>query len=99
MTSVCYHSKKPTFYDEIKVQLPMTIKKTHNILFTFYHISCKITKEKKKPSKEQVQTLIGYSFLPLYEDRIVEDKDYSLPVATNLVSGYLTPNKPEIKVT
>jgi hypothetical protein len=98
MTSVCYHSKKPLFYDEIKVQLPLTIKKSHNILFTFYHISCKITKEKKKPAKDQIQTLLGYSFLPLFQDdHIVDNKDYNLPITTNIVTGYLS-NKPELKV-
>ncbi|XP_030380516.1 dedicator of cytokinesis protein 6 isoform X2 [Scaptodrosophila lebanonensis] len=60
-TAVNYHNKCPSFYDEIKIALPPSIK-NHHLLFTIYHVSCQ-----KKPHELQasVETPVGYTWLPL----------------------------------
>jgi len=40
-TTVSYHQKCPSFYDEIKIKLPADLDDRHHLLFTFYHISCR----------------------------------------------------------
>ncbi|VDM43975.1 unnamed protein product, partial [Toxocara canis] len=55
-TIVCYHNKTPTFYDEIKIALPVDLNDGHHLLFTFYHVACKQNK-----LADEVETPIGYS--------------------------------------
>lgn len=76
-TSVNYHNKCPTFYDEIKIALPASIKQHHHLLFTIYHVSCQ-----KKPHELQlpVETPIGYTWLPLLEDGKLKVGEFNLPV-------------------
>lgn len=40
-STVSYHQKCPTFYDEFKIKLPADLNEKHHLLFTFYHISCR----------------------------------------------------------
>ena len=35
------------FLSKVKVRLPVNLKKTHHLLFTFYHISCDLHKSGK----------------------------------------------------
>ncbi|XP_017855271.1 dedicator of cytokinesis protein 7 [Drosophila busckii] len=76
-TSVNYHNKCPSFYDEIKIALPASIKQHHHLLFTIYHVSCQ-----KKPNEFQaaVETPIGYTWLPLLEDGKLRVGEFNLPV-------------------
>ncbi|EDW04302.1 GH11724 [Drosophila grimshawi] len=76
-TSVNYHNKCPSFYDEIKIALPASIKQHHHLLFTIYHVSCQ-----KKPHEMQVsvETPIGYTWLPLLEDGKLKVGEFNLPV-------------------
>ena len=45
---VNFHSKTPTFHEEIKIALPLNLTKSHNILFTFIHVSCTAKKGKEE---------------------------------------------------
>ncbi|XP_023165795.2 dedicator of cytokinesis protein 7 isoform X2 [Drosophila hydei] len=76
-TCVNYHNKCPSFYDEIKIALPASIKQHHHLLFTIYHVSCQ-----KKPHELQlpVETPIGYTWLPLLEDGKLKVGEFNLPV-------------------
>ncbi|XP_017859790.1 PREDICTED: dedicator of cytokinesis protein 7 [Drosophila arizonae] len=76
-TCVNYHNKCPSFYDEIKIALPASIKEHHHLLFTIYHVSCQ-----KKPHELQlpVETPIGYTWLPLLEDGKLRVGEFNLPV-------------------
>lgn len=57
--NVVYHNKTPQYSDEIKIKLPALIgNANYHLLFTFYHVSC-------QNSKDQLDTVIGYSWLPL----------------------------------
>lgn len=55
-TSVSYHNKNPSFYDEVKMRLPADLSAKHHLLFTFYHISCQ-----KKVEQPNVETPIAYT--------------------------------------
>ncbi|VDO39454.1 unnamed protein product [Onchocerca flexuosa] len=89
-TAVSYHNKIPSFYDEIKINLPVDLNDGHHILFTFFHITC-------KPNKvgDEVKIPIGYSWIPLLRDGRLQTGEYTLPIALEQLPqsyGYLSPN-------
>lgn len=45
---VSFHDKNPQFYEEVKITIPLNLSKSHHILFTFYHVTCKQKKQKDK---------------------------------------------------
>eukprot|EP01080_Neovahlkampfia_damariscottae_P008171 gene8171-12631_t len=61
-TQVTYHNRHPDFVDEFKIKLPTTITRTHHILFTFYHVTCKPTKNSKDAS------VLGWAYKTLFND-------------------------------
>lgn len=54
--AITYHSKNPSFYDEVKIKLPASLGDNHHLLFTFYHISCQ-----KKMDQNTIDTPVGYT--------------------------------------
>ncbi|KAH8283104.1 hypothetical protein KR054_012188, partial [Drosophila jambulina] len=76
-TAVNYHNKCPSFYDEIKIALPASIKQHHHLFFTIYHVSCQKKPQEVQPS---VETPIGYTWLPLLEDGKLKVGEFNLPV-------------------
>lgn len=85
---VLHHNTTPTFYEEIKLRLPLNITAQHHILFTFYHISCNITK--KKDYSIAPETSVGYAWLPLLNKGKLNIEEHCLPVAATLPAGYLS---------
>ncbi|XP_011297900.1 dedicator of cytokinesis protein 7 [Fopius arisanus] len=73
-TSVSYHNKNPSFYDEVKIRLPADLSARHHLLFTFYHISCQ-----KKAEQPNVETPVAYTWLPLLRDGHLQSGEFSLP--------------------
>ncbi|XP_053148937.1 dedicator of cytokinesis protein 8 isoform X2 [Hemicordylus capensis] len=74
-TPVTYHNKSPDFYEEVKIKLPARLTEKHHLLFTFYHISC-------QPKQGTcVETLLGYSWLPILLNDRLQTGHYCLPVA------------------
>jgi hypothetical protein len=51
---VLYHSKSPSFYDEVKIRLPAVLDENHHLFFTFSHISC------QPKENAPIETPIGY---------------------------------------
>ncbi|XP_062985366.1 dedicator of cytokinesis protein 8 [Elgaria multicarinata webbii] len=98
-TPVTYHNKSPDFYEEVKIKLPAKLTEKHHLLFTFYHISC----QPKQGSC--VETLLGYSWLPILLNDRLQTGHYCLPVALDkLPSNYsmysaekVPPQSPPIK--
>ncbi|XP_026816048.1 dedicator of cytokinesis protein 9 isoform X1 [Rhopalosiphum maidis] len=87
-TNVLYHSTNPIWYDEIKIRLPVHITPKHHLLFTFKHIS--VDGSRKKQSNISVETIVGYSWLPLiFKSKINVDAKF-LPVSVGLPAGYLS---------
>jgi hypothetical protein len=87
-TTVLHHCTTPTFYEEVKMELPVDIHSKHHLLFTFYHISCDLQRASKK---ESVSSVVGYSWVPLLDPhgKIITDLQ-SLPVSATLKDGYLS---------
>ncbi|KAJ2944618.1 hypothetical protein O0L34_g3971 [Tuta absoluta] len=83
--SVLHHNASPTWCDEAKLRLPATITSQHHLLFTFHHISCDIAKK----NDTNVETCIGYAWVPLLKNDKFVDEIVNLPIATHLPSGYL----------
>ncbi|XP_073941513.1 dedicator of cytokinesis protein Ziz isoform X2 [Choristoneura fumiferana] len=84
--SVLHHNANPTWSDEVKIRLPTTITPLHHLLFTFYHISCDLTKK----NDANVETCIGYAWVPLLKNNKFVDEIVNLSIATHLPSGYLS---------
>uniref|UniRef100_A0A2K6DVE6 Dedicator of cytokinesis 8 n=1 Tax=Macaca nemestrina TaxID=9545 RepID=A0A2K6DVE6_MACNE len=74
-TAVTYHNKSPDFYEEVKIKLPAKLTVNHHLLFTFYHISC------QQKQGASVETLLGYSWLPILLNERLQTGSYCLPVA------------------
>uniref|UniRef100_A0A670ZWY4 Dedicator of cytokinesis 8 n=1 Tax=Pseudonaja textilis TaxID=8673 RepID=A0A670ZWY4_PSETE len=74
-TPVTYHNKCPDFYEEVKIKLPAKLTEKHHLLFTFYHISC------QSKQGASVETLLGYSWLPILLTDRLQTGHYCLPVA------------------
>uniref|UniRef100_A0A9L0RUI0 Dedicator of cytokinesis 8 n=1 Tax=Equus caballus TaxID=9796 RepID=A0A9L0RUI0_HORSE len=74
-TAVTYHNKSPDFYEEVKIKLPAKLSVHHHLLFTFYHISC------QQKQGASVESLLGYSWLPILVNERLQTGSYCLPVA------------------
>ncbi|XP_049871737.1 dedicator of cytokinesis protein 9 [Pectinophora gossypiella] len=83
--SVLHHNANPSWSDEAKIRLPATITPQHHLLFTFHHISCDLAKK----NDANVETCIGYAWVPLLKNDKIVDEIVNLPIATHLPSGYL----------
>ncbi|TKR95511.1 hypothetical protein L596_009672 [Steinernema carpocapsae] len=97
LTVVNYHNKCPQFTDELKIRIPVDLNDGHHLLFTFYHVAC-------RPSKpgEESETLIGYSWIPLFKDGRLQTGDFHLPISLDKLPqsyGYLASdvNLPNIR--
>nr|XP_037877673.1 dedicator of cytokinesis protein 7 isoform X2 [Bombyx mori] len=78
-TTVIYHNKNPSLYDEIKLKLPADLGDQHHLLFTFLHISCQ-RKPVAPDLEKNVETPVGYSWLPLCRNGKLSCGEFSLPV-------------------
>ncbi|KAL5022031.1 hypothetical protein ScPMuIL_001186 [Solemya velum] len=76
-TSVTYHTKSPSFHEEVKIRLPARLTEDHHLLFTFYHISCQNKKGESRPT----ELPIGYTWCPLYRDGRIFVGEFNLPVS------------------
>ncbi|XP_049870539.1 dedicator of cytokinesis protein 7 isoform X2 [Pectinophora gossypiella] len=80
-TTVLYHNKNPSLYDEIKLLLPATLGDQHHLLFTLLHVSCQ--RKPVAPDQEKsVETVLGYSWLPLCRNGKLTCGEFGLPVMT-----------------
>jgi hypothetical protein len=84
VTQVSYHSKTPTFQDEVRVRLPLALTAQHHLVFTFWHVPCQV----KGTEEEAALRPIGFSYLPLFPHLPVEER--SLPVFFKMEPGYLS---------
>uniref|UniRef100_A0A4W6D3W0 Dedicator of cytokinesis 11 n=1 Tax=Lates calcarifer TaxID=8187 RepID=A0A4W6D3W0_LATCA len=87
--AVLHHNQSPEFYDEVKIELPVHVHEKHHILFTFYHISCESSSKASSKKREGVESLVGYSWMPLLKDGRMQSLEPQLSVAATLPAGYL----------
>ncbi|RMC16389.1 hypothetical protein DUI87_06716 [Hirundo rustica rustica] len=88
-TAITYHNKSPDFYEEVKIKLPAKLTEKHHLLFTFYHISC------QPKQGASVETLLGYSWLPILVNDRLQTGHYSLPVALDKLPLHYSIHSPE----
>uniref|UniRef100_A0A3P9MZP8 Dedicator of cytokinesis 11 n=1 Tax=Poecilia reticulata TaxID=8081 RepID=A0A3P9MZP8_POERE len=87
--AVLHHNQSPDFYDEVKIELPVHVHDRHHILFTFYHVSCESSSKASSKKRDGVESLVGYSWMPLLKDGRMQSSELQLPVAAALPAGYL----------
>lgn len=83
-----HHNVTPTWYEEIKLRLPLGLFPEHHLLFSFYHVSCNLSK--KRDAHAAFETPIGYAWLPLLQKNRICLEEQQLPVAATLPVGYLS---------
>lgn len=91
--SVSHHITSPCWIDEIKINLPTPLNNKHHLLFTFLHVSCDLSKQKKERESKDIsgpETVVGYSWLPLLHKGRLRVEQQSLPVSVHLPPGYLS---------
>ncbi|XP_061082235.1 dedicator of cytokinesis protein 9-like isoform X3 [Conger conger] len=88
--AVLHHQQNPEFYDEVKIELPIQLHEKHHLLFSFYHVSCDTSSKASTKRKEQVETQVGYAWLPLLKEGRVIMSEQQVPVSANLPAGYLS---------
>lgn len=84
---VLHHSTTPTWYEEIKMRLPLNITPQHHILFSFIHVSCDLSK--KRENGASMENPVGYGWLPLLSKGKINVEEQCIPVAATLPAGYL----------
>lgn len=84
---VLHHNTSPSWYEEVKIRLPLAITTQHHILFSFTHVSCNITKKK---DSDPVDSPVGYAWLPLISKGKLNLEEQIIPVAASLPNGYLS---------
>ncbi|KAI1899148.1 hypothetical protein AGOR_G00058550 [Albula goreensis] len=88
--TVLHHQQNPEFYDEVKIELPIQLHEKHHLLFTFYHVSCDSSSKASTKRRDQVETQVGYAWLPLLKDGRVIMSEQQVPVSASLPAGYLS---------
>ncbi|CAD5111868.1 DgyrCDS1134 [Dimorphilus gyrociliatus] len=83
-TAVTYHNRTPEYNDEIKIKLPADLTHLHFLLFTAFHVSCR-----RKEDGQQMETPVGYTWLPLLRDGQLKSGDFFLPMTTEKPSANL----------
>ena len=81
MTTVSYHNPVTSFYDEIKLALPVHATARHHLLFTFIHVTVDSQK------KDKTETVIGYSCVPLVQEQGRLDGEFDLAVMAPVMQG------------
>ncbi|XP_036434251.1 dedicator of cytokinesis protein 8 isoform X2 [Colossoma macropomum] len=90
-TPVTYHNRSPDFYEEVKIRLPARLTERHHLLFSFFHISC----QQKQNQSGSVETLIGYSWLPILNNERLQMGQYCLPIALERLPVNYSMHSPE----
>lgn len=84
---VLHHSTTPTWYEEIKIRLPLNITGHHHLLFSFVHVSCDLSK--RRDTNTTYENAVGYAWMPLLSKGKINVEEQVLSVAAALPAGYL----------
>lgn len=85
---VLHHSTTPTWYEEIKLRLPLSLTSQHHLLFSFVHVSCDLSK--KRDHNASMEQPVGFAWLPLLQKGRINVDEQCLAVAATLPPGYLS---------
>jgi len=87
-------SRSPSFYDEVKIRLPAKLMDSHHLLFTFYHVSC----QRKLELTAQLETVVGYTWLPLLRDGRLLTGEFCLPVSYDRPPSHYSMLHPDVQL-
>lgn len=85
--------RSPSFYDEIKIRLPAKLNESHHLLFTIYHISCQ-----RKVEMTPIETVIGYTWLPLLSGGHLLSGEFCLPVSIEKPPSHYSMLHPDVQL-
>ena len=85
--------RSPSFYEEVKIRLPAKLGDGHHLLFTFYHISCQ-----RKVEMTPIETIVGYTWLPLLRDGHLLTGEFCLPVSVEKPPPHYSLLHPEVQL-
>lgn len=85
---VLHHNTTPTWYEELKLQLPLQLTAQHHLLFSFVHVSCDLSK--KRDPGAAMESPVGFAWLPLLQKGRINVDEQCLAVAATLPAGYLS---------
>jgi len=91
-----YFFRTPSFYDEMKIRLPAILNDKHHLLFTFYHISCQ--RKGAENAMGQLETVVGYTWLPLLRDGRLLTGEFCLPVSVEKPPSHYSMLHPEVQL-
>jgi hypothetical protein len=94
-TAVSYHTKSPTFYEEVKISLPAQMTENHHLLFSFFHVGCKDVAKGKTAERDTKP--FGCAFFPLVKHHRLQTGDAELPVMVDLPPDYLMDRAAKVK--
>ncbi|KAK2952064.1 putative Dedicator of cytokinesis protein 6 [Blattamonas nauphoetae] len=81
-----YHMHPASFGDEIKINLPLSTSPKLHILFTFYHVTCKLIRK----GQSTVRKFLAHAVLPLCEASDIHSFDiFALRITRELPPGYM----------
>jgi len=87
--------RNPSFYEEVKMQLPAKLSDSHHLLFTIYHISCQ---RKIDVTLGPTETVIGYTWLPMLRDGQLLTGEFCLPVSLEKPPAHYFMLHPEVQL-
>uniref|UniRef100_A0A8B9K2Y7 Dedicator of cytokinesis 8 n=1 Tax=Astyanax mexicanus TaxID=7994 RepID=A0A8B9K2Y7_ASTMX len=90
---IMYLCRSPDFYEEVKIRLPARLTEKHHLLFSFYHISC----QQKQNQSGSVETLVGYSWLPILNNERLQIGQHCLPIAVERLPVNYSMHSPEVQ--
>ena len=53
---------------QVKIQLPVQLHERHHVVFTFYHVSCDLSKDRMSKGSKKLpptESFVGYAWYPV----------------------------------
>lgn len=95
IAAVVHHCTNPTFYEEVKINLPTQLTEKHHVFFTFQHIACEQTKSSSgtgsvKGKPQPIETPVGYAWMPVLQGSLIKAEETQLLVGQAAPRDYLS---------
>ncbi|XP_078379462.1 dedicator of cytokinesis protein 11-like isoform X4 [Oculina patagonica] len=95
IAAVVHHCTNPTFYEEVKINLPTQLTDKHHVFFTFQHIACEQTKTSSgtgsvKGKPQPIETPVGYAWMPVLQGSLINTDESNLLVGQAAPRDYLS---------
>lgn len=80
----------------MKIRLPAKLNDGYHLLFTFYHVSCQ--RKGVEQAIAQLETVVGYTWLPLLRDGRLLTGEFCLPVSVERPPSHYSMLHPEVQL-